>query len=320
MRICVYHPTMGEAIERAVLAAFPQARVDLVHDVRNDPPQAGEIEALIANTFPPGLLGRLPRLRWLHLTGSGTDHVAAGEPRPDLVVTTSASVPARAVAEFAWMGVLALAKDAVRLTGQQRDRTWRLPDARLVAGSRLVLVGLGRIGAEIAARARAFDVHVTAVTRSAEPRPEADLVLPASMLAAAAAQADHLVVAVPGTPLTRHLVDDQVIASLPSHATLVNVARATVVDLDALVAALRAGRLRGALLDVHHQEPLPADSPLWTVPNLWVTPHGAYRFPEEEEHVARLVVANLRALQGTGELTDQVRPLVPTSGAPGRHH
>jgi phosphoglycerate dehydrogenase-like enzyme len=269
--------------------------VDVVTDTSTDPPGVDGIEVLLANTFPAGLLGRCPRLRWLHLTGTGTDHVAAGEPRPDLVVTTSATVPAVAVAEFAWMGLLALAKDAVRLVQGQHQRAWAPADARLVAGSHLVLVGLGRIGTEIARRAAGFGVRVTAVTRSGTPSPLVDRVVSAAELAEACAGADHLVLAVPATAETRHLVDARVLAALPRQAVVVNVGRAATLDVAALVAALRGGCLRAALLDVHDTEPVPPDSPLWSVPRLWLTPHTAYRFPGEEGAVAELFASNLAA-------------------------
>jgi phosphoglycerate dehydrogenase-like enzyme len=297
MEICIFHQSMGSLIQREVAAAFPDAAVRVVHDTAHDPPGCEEVEVLLTNVFPPGLLGRCPRLRWVHLTSAGTDQLA-GEALPgDLLVTTSAEVPARAVAEFVWMGILALAKQAPRLVDQQRARVWRLPDSRLVAGTRLLLVGLGHIGSEIARRAAAFDVRVTAITRRAQPSPLAEEVLPPEGLREAARRADHLVLAVPATAGTRHLVDDAVLRALPATATVINVARASVLDLDALVAALQERRLRGALLDVHPQEPLPPDSPLWEVDGLWVTPHGAYRFPEEEAEIARLFVENLRRLR-----------------------
>lgn len=306
MNVCVYHRTMGAVIANAVAAAHPDVAVSVSHDIARDPPARDDIDVLVANVFPAGLLGRCPRLHWLHLTGTGLDHVSRGRPRPGLLVTNSPDVPARAVAEFAWMGVLALAKDAVRLVDQQRARLWRSPDARLVAGSRLALVGLGRIGGEIARRARCFDVSVTAVTRRARPSPLADRVLPPSRLPEALADADHVVLAIPGTPATRRLVDARAIAAMRPTATLVNVARASVLDVDALVAALQEGRLRAALLDVHDEEPLPRTSPLWKVDRLWLTPHGAHRFPQEEAEVARLVVANLTALRSGRALRNVV--------------
>src|SRR2546423_7805947 len=115
MKVCVYHPTMGAVIAREVERAHPDVDLEIVRDTSVDPPGAGEIEILLANTSAAGMLGRCAGLRWLHLTGTGVDHVPLGEPRPGLVVTNSADVPARAVAEFVWMGILAMAKDAPRL-------------------------------------------------------------------------------------------------------------------------------------------------------------------------------------------------------------
>ncbi len=131
--------------------------------------------------------------------------------------------------------------------------------------------------------------------------------LPPERLHEALAEADHVVLALPATSATERLVDARALQALRPGAALVNVGRAATLDLDALVAALRAGRLRGALLDVHAQEPLPPDSPLWDVPNLWLTPHGAYRFPEEEQEIARLFVMNLSAFRAGRAL----RGLIP---------
>jgi phosphoglycerate dehydrogenase-like enzyme len=128
----------------------------------------------------------------------------------------------------------------------------------------------------------------------------------AEELEAAAAEADHLVLAVPATRETRNLVDERVLAALPAHAAVINVSRASVLDTAALVAALESGRLRGALLDVHDEEPLPPESPLWDVERLWITPHGAYRFPEEEAEIARLFVENLTALRAGRGLRNRV--------------
>ncbi|MBX7266318.1 hypothetical protein KIF24_09975 [Micromonospora sp. Llam7] len=296
---------MGPAVARALRAAHPRVRVDVVPDVSVHPPQPETIDVLVANRLPDGLLSRCTRLSWLHLTGTGTDHLAAAGAPPGLRVTTSATVPVRAVAEFAWMAVLALAKDAPRLRDQQRERRWSLPDARLVSGSRLLLLGLGRIGSAIAELAAPFGVRVTAVTRSARPSPLAQTVLPPHLLRAAATDTDHLVSTLPSDPSTRGLVDRQVIEALPDDAVVVNVGRADTLDTPALVAALRAGRLRGAVLDVHDEEPLPPDSPLWEVPGLFVTPHGAYRFPQEEHAVAKVFLAEFTAWSREPTTVDQ---------------
>ncbi len=318
MKVCVYHRTMGHRIAEEVARSHPGVTVQLVSETTSDPQGLEDIDVLVANTFPQGLLGRCGRLRWLHLTGGGVDHVAAGEPRTDLAVTHSGDVPARAVAEFVWMGLLAMAKDAPRLVDRQRAHEWRLPAGRLVAGSRMVLVGLGRIGSEIARRAACFDVTVTAITRRGLPSPLVSEVLPAERLLEALPRADHLVLAAPATPATRRLVDDRALRALPAGAALINVGRGSLLDAPALVRALREGRLRAALLDVHDEEPLPPESPLWDVENLWVTPHGAYRFPEEERDVARLFTANLTAFMEGREMRNRVDLGEPVAaGAPG---
>lgn len=284
---------MGADIAGHIRDRFPSIEVSVCDDVSQDPPERDRIDIMIANRFPPGLLSRCDRLRWLHLTGSGYEHVFADEPPEHLQVTHSANVPARAVAEFVWMGLLALEKEALRLHEQQRARIWRLPDARRLAGARMLLVGLGHIGQEIARRARGFEVRVTAVRASARPSELVDDVIPPTRIAEAARDSRYLVLAVPATTGSRQLIDERVIAALPADAILINIARSTVLDMSALVAALRAGRLRGALLDVHDMEPLPADSPLWEVPRLWITPHCAYRFHEENAEVARTFIDNL---------------------------
>jgi phosphoglycerate dehydrogenase-like enzyme len=204
------------------------------------------------------------------------------------------------------MAILALAKGFPALVEQRRQRLWRLPDARLVAGSELLLVGFGRIGREIARRAAGFDVRVVAVSRSGRASGYVETVVRPARLAQVARSADYVVAALPNAPGTAGLIDARVISRLRATAALINVGRPSTVDLAAVVAALRARRLRAALIDVWDDEPLPSDDPLWRVENLWVTPHCAYRFPEEEAEVASLFVENLRDLRAGRALRSRV--------------
>lgn len=296
MRICVVHTRLGEDLRAELARRCPGDEVVAVGS-GEDPPDPDTVEVVVANTFRPGLPGRCPRLRLLQLTSAGTDQLDGELVPPGVAVAHAGTVPARAVAEFAWMGVLALSKDAIRLVRQQAAREWRLSSARLVAGTTMVVVGLGHVGREVARRAGAFDVRVVAVTRRGAPSPEADEVVAAADLPRVAPLADHLVIAVPGTDGTRGLVSAAVVASLPDGAAVVNVGRASVLDTAAVVDGLRAGRLRGALLDVHDEEPLPADSPLWDVDGLWVTPHTAFAYPGEAADLAALTAENVALLR-----------------------
>ena len=288
------------------MSTFPDIHVSIIHDTTTDPEDIDDIEILVANRFPPGLLERCHRLQWLHLTGTGVDHIPSGKPRPNLLVTNSAEVPACAVAEFICMGLLAFAKGAIQLVQQQEQHLWQIPNSRLLAKSHLVLVGLGHIGSEVARRAAAFDMQVTAITRRSLPSPLVQRVLPPERLREVASQADYLILAVPAIPETYHLINESVLNALPATASLINISRDSVIDTPALVRALQKGRLRHALLDVHNEEPLPATSPLWNVSNLWITPHCAYRFPEEESEVASLFVNNLTRFLHGEELANRV--------------
>lgn len=310
MKVCVFHSRMGREIGSTLRAALPGLDLEVVTDTERDPPCASELEVLVANTFPPGMLGRCPRLRWLQLTGAGTEHVPAGAPSKHLLVTHAGNVPARAVAEFAWMGLLALAKDAPTLVRQQRAHEWKPPSARLMAGSTLVIAGLGHIGQQIALRARGFEVRTVAITHSGRASPLVDEVRPASQLPDAVRDADHLVIALPVNRSTTRppLINEAAIRALPPGAVLVNIARAAVLDNAAVVRALQEKRLRAALLDVHEREPLPPDSPMWEVEGLWVTPHGAFRYPEEAADLSRLLLDNLARFQAGMPLRNQVEP------------
>jgi phosphoglycerate dehydrogenase-like enzyme len=303
VKILVFHPRMAESIAAALTSAG-FADVVAVSDVARIPDDADAYDVLVANRFPSKMLARMTRLRWLQLTGVGVDHVRSDPPSRDVVVTTAGSVPARAVAEQVWFALLAFARAGPTLWAQQQAHSWKLPDARRMFETRLAVLGTGRIGREVAARAVGFDVDVVGINSRGTSADGFDEVAPASRLPEVLATVDALAIAVPlvdagsnRTP-TRGLVSSSALAALPCHGVVVDVSRAGVVDVDALVAALREGRLRGACVDVFADEPLPSTHVLWDVPGLLVTPHCAYAFAEEPEHLAALVVANARRFAG----------------------
>ncbi|HEU4534019.1 MAG TPA: NAD(P)-dependent oxidoreductase, partial [Polyangiaceae bacterium] len=230
------------------------------------------------------------------------DHVG-GEPRPPgLVVTHAGSIPCRAVAEFVMMGVFALARNAPTLVRQHDGRVWARPGARLVSGGTLLVFGLGRIGSEVARAARANGMRVVAVTRSGAARAEADRCVPPGERLAVASEADYVAVCVPATTSTRGLLDAAFFERLKPGAAFIDVSRGGVTDAAALVGALRSGRCRAALLDVHEREPLPPDHPLWGEPGVWVTPHCAFEQEREAEALGDLIARNLERLWASAPL------------------
>ncbi|KRE63675.1 D-2-hydroxyacid dehydrogenase [Nostocoides sp. Soil756] len=230
------------------------------------------------------------------LTRAGLDAAALGP----VVVTSAAGLHAEQLAEFALAGILHVAKDVERLQAQKQRREWpaRWP-MRSLAGSRLLVVGLGGIGRAVAARGAAFGMHVTGVARRPRPAPGVERTEPLERLPDLVADADAVVLTLPGTEQTRGLFDADLLGRMRSDAVLVNVGRGSVVDGDALARVLHAGHLAGAVLDVTDPEPLPDTSALWGAPRLLLSPHTAALSTAEDDRIVAFFAENLgRALDG----------------------
>ena len=259
---------------------------------------------------------KAPRLRWMHVFNVGVDHPIFEEMLGRGVrLTTSAGSTAVPIAQTAIMGVLALDRGFPRWLAAQRDRRWDpergLPPADL-RGQTAVIVGLGRIGAEIARLARVLGLKVVGIHRG--PRGAADPVdelHPPAALAGLLPRCNWLILACPLTPETRGLIGAAALARLPRGARVINVARGEIVDEPALTEALRGGQLAGAYLDVFAAEPLPPESALWNLPNVLVTPHNSAAAAGNEQRVLELFLDNLDRWQRGAELVNEVAASAP---------
>lgn len=244
---------------------------------------------------------RAPRLRWIQGTAAGAGEqlraAQLGDTVERVIVTSAAGAHGGMLAEFTFFGVLALRKDAARLARLRAERRWDHFANGELAGETIAIVGMGSIGRAIAQRARAFEMHVIGVTRTGEAVEGADQTLPTSALREAAARADVLVVTLPGTDQTRHLVDRAVIAALRPGAIVANVGRGAVIDQAALVEALERKAIAGAVLDVFDPEPLPPDNPLWTMENVVFSPHTAALSVRENARIVDIFIDNLGRLR-----------------------
>lgn len=222
-----------------------------------------------------GVWRRCDSLRWVHVAAAGVDKLLFPELRDsDVVVTNARGTFDRPIAEFVLASVLAHLKLLREGQELQREHVWRHRETMPLRGRSALVVGAGNIGREIARLLRAVDVHVTGAGRSARTG-DADFgtVLDSSNLPAEVDAFDFVINVTPLTDSTRNLFDRKVFAAMKPSAYFVNVGRGpSVVEAD-LLAALRAGELAGAALDVFETEPLPADSPLWDEPNLAISPH-----------------------------------------------
>lgn len=254
------------------------------------------VEGLVCNRFfLHHSLDEFPALRFIQLTSAGLDRVPLEQIRARGVRLCNArgvySVP---MAEFALAGVLALRKQTRFFLRMQEARRWeKRRDLRELAGSRVTILGCGSVGTECARRFTALGCAVTGVDLF--PRQDAayEAVLPLEALDGLLPETEVLILTLPLSPETRGLLNSARIAALPPEALVVNIARGPVLDQAALTEALAAGRLAGAVLDVFETEPLPADSPLWALENVILTPHNSFVGDGNETRLSRLILVNL---------------------------
>jgi phosphoglycerate dehydrogenase-like enzyme len=245
-----------------------------------------------------------PRLKFIQSISAGTDQYDRALLRErGIRVASAAGVNAFAVAEHAMALMLALARRLPEARDHQHARHWRGMISEIAAredqltGKTLLVVGYGRIGARLARLARAFDMRVIATKRDPTTGTDgADAVQGHEQLHALLPQADVVALTCPLTPQTEHLIDGAALAAMKPTACLINVARGRVVDEPALVEALQQRRIAAAGLDVTHEEPLPAASPLWAMPQVLITPHSAGETQRYEDSVIDILMDNLDRL------------------------
>jgi phosphoglycerate dehydrogenase-like enzyme len=291
-----------DAIDRAhpgLESAHELARIVRVASVEQLVPQLAELDAVFAWNFDrPTLLEvvpRAPRLRWIQSISAGVEDLSSPVLRErGVVLTNAAGVYDPGLAESVLGFLLAfsgrLLEDARRAPGD-----WVPGPIRLLRGTTALIVGAGSIGTETGRVLAAAGLHVRGIART--PRPAAapfeSIAGPADLLAELGG-AHHVVDVLPITPATRGLFDAAAFAAMKTTAVFVNIGRGSTVDERALIDALEGGVIAGAALDVFETEPLPADSPLWRMPNVLVSPHRAGDHEGWERDVVALFVDNLR--------------------------
>jgi len=210
-----------------------------------------------------------PGISWVQLPFAGIEPFH-GHLDPDRVWTSGKGVYSEPVAEMVLGMLLALMRD---LTGYARATSWSEPAGRNLGGAHITVLGGGEITRALVALLAPFRCHVTVLRRQAEPFEGAERTGSLADLHGSLADADAVVIALALTPETRHVIDEAALAAMQPHAVLVNVGRGGHIDTDALTAALAAGKLGGAALDVTDPEPLPDGHPLWSEPRCLITPH-----------------------------------------------
>jgi phosphoglycerate dehydrogenase-like enzyme len=295
-------------VYRADLLGRPRYPGDHTAPVTRTPAQAAEWAALVAEAevmfdvdrpTVADLPRQAPRLRWVQLSSSGVgqlvERMRLGN-RP-IIVTNAAGVHATPLAEFVLFAMLYFAKRMPRVLADQRRHHWERFALDTLPGKTLGIVGLGQVGRTIVRLARGAGLRIVAVRRAAgtsSEAPDVDVVYSPAGLRRLLAESDYVVLIVPFTPETAGLLGEAELALMKPGAVLINIGRGQLVDEPALIAALRSGHLGGAALDVFANEPLAADSPLWDLPNVLVTPHSMSTAHGENDALIDLFCDNLR--------------------------
>jgi phosphoglycerate dehydrogenase-like enzyme len=250
--------------------------------------------------FPSGhvrdLVAVAPRLRWLQSTSAGIGQMVkrVGLDGSDITFTTASGVHARPLADFCLMAMLMFAKDYVRMDRDKKAKQWERYCGEELTGKTLAIIGLGRIGQEVARHGKRMDMRVIGMRRSDARVDGIERLFGRDELQAMLREADFLVLAAPHTPETDGIVGEAELAAMKSSAVLINIGRGALVDEPALIRALQQERLAGAALDVFANEPPPEDSPLWDMPNVIVSPHSASTVTQENARITELFCDNLR--------------------------
>jgi phosphoglycerate dehydrogenase-like enzyme len=251
-----------------------------------------------------------PNLKWVHTFNAGTDNPVFGRIRDaGARLTTSSGSTAAPIAQTAIAGLLMLARGFPGWLESQRRREWQ-PQSTIpadIAGQSMVVVGLGAIGMEIARLGQALGLHVTGVRRTPASGDEAvDALIHPDRIDDVLPQAHWLALAAPLTAQTHRIIDRRRLALLRPGACILNVGRGALVDEAAMIERLQAGTLGGAYLDVFEEEPLPAESPLWTFPNVIVTPHNSSISTGNEARTWEIFLHNLDCWLGGLPLRNEV--------------
>jgi phosphoglycerate dehydrogenase-like enzyme len=248
--------------------------------------------AALAKVVP---LMEAPSLRWLQSPGAGVDHpVFARLLQRGIRLTNASGLHAEPIAQYIFTYVLHWERQVARHLAQQRARHYEVIVSGDLTAKTLGIVGLGGIGLAAARVGKAFGMHVIGSRRSpASHEPDVDLWLPPARLHELLRASDYVVLCLPLTDATRHTIGAAELRAMRDDAVLINVARGGVIDEPALIEALRERQIRGASLDVTAEEPLPADSPLWSLENCVLTPHDAGYSPRANERLSELFFDNL---------------------------
>jgi phosphoglycerate dehydrogenase-like enzyme len=291
---------------------FPGVTFHPVHHPHEADAVIADVEVImgLGHHIPPAMIARAKRLKWVQALTTGTETLTAPGVLPkDVVLTSTRGVHGPQMSELAFMNMIALARNFRKMQRNQAEAKWEQWGMPILEGKTIVIVGLGLLAEHLAERCKLFGMQVIGISDGRTKGPHFDEVHPRKALAGLVARADFLLLLVPYSPATHHLIGRDVLAAMKPTAFLINLARGGVLDEAALIEALQAGRIAGAAMDVFSRQPLPPDSPLWRMPNVIITPNIGGRSDRFVAQTLAVIEPNLEAFLA-GRIQD-MRNVIP---------
>jgi D-2-hydroxyacid dehydrogenase (NADP+) len=278
-------------------AEFPALQFTLFHSAAEVTGDLSDIDVMVMFGIEVRdfMLAGAPGLKWIQSLATGVDHfLRCPSLKPNVLITSGRGIHGPPMREQVVYMMMAMSRDAVRAVGDQKAHFWERRLWSTLHGKTAAIAGIGVVGSAIGELLKALGMHVIGVTRT--PREEAgfDEMIATDRLAEAARRADYLINMLPASENNMGIFDAGIFAAMKPTAYYISAGRGQTVDEAALLAALRERRIAGAALEVFQTEPLPASSPFWDLPNVFITPHIGGYVIEYEDFIMPLIVDNMR--------------------------
>jgi phosphoglycerate dehydrogenase-like enzyme len=319
VNVAILHKT-GDILKSLLTPDFPEVSfsvVPVISEAKVLPPEAEpllpEADAIISigRWMTPEILAKCGRLRWFQCILTGVDHLLGPLAGSKVVLTNARGIHGRQMAELTLLHMMAAYRQVPALVKNQANHAWDRIRPRVLDNRTVVILGVGLIAEQVARLCKAVGMKTIGISRTPRHIEGFDRIEPRDRLLETVAEADFVVVLVPLIPENEKLVDAKVFAAMKPSAYLINVARGKIVDEEALIEAVRTGQIAGAGIDVFEKLPLPPDSPLWDLENVFITPHIGGQSDQYEENLISILKPNLEAFLAGQEV--QMVNLVPLS-------
>jgi D-2-hydroxyacid dehydrogenase (NADP+) len=278
-------------------AKFPALQFTLFHNAAEVTGDLADIDVLMCFGIEvrDTMLSGAPRLQWIQSLATGVDHfLRCPSLKLEVLITSGRGIHGPPMREQVVYMMMAVSRDAVRAVGDQKAHFWERRLWSTLHGKTAVVAGTGVVGTAIGEMLKAFGMHTIGISRTPRAAAGFDEMMPTGRLAEAAGRADYLINMLPASEDNIAIFDAAVFGAMKPSAYYISAGRGQTVDEAALLAALREHRIAGAALEVFQTEPLPADSPFWDLPNVFITPHVGGYVVEYEDFIMPMIVDNMR--------------------------